>query len=207
MPQIKVLVGERLAVDRDAARPVPLEDIPPLDHELLDNSMKWCFQVPGRVRTSQKFAGAHPPEVFCGFWRFVTKQLHLYPSTGNSTNGDVEEDDGVASGNSVQDDGVRHRDAHGRDAWRGGQAAIYDALPAPSFMALRRCGGVRRSMSVARRFAAMCGSGHSCCYSASIHASVAAELQRAPRNEAPSKAGLLSGPDRGTMANARLIQS
>ena len=26
--------------------------------------------------------------------------------------------------------------------WRGGQAAIYDALPAPSFTALRRCDGV-----------------------------------------------------------------
>ena len=78
MPQVEVLVRERLAVDRDAARPVPFENVAPLDHELLDDAVEGRLEIPSGLRTSQKFARAHPPEVFCGFRSFVTKQLHLY---------------------------------------------------------------------------------------------------------------------------------
>ena len=147
MPQVEILVCETFTIDRNAARPVPLENVAALDHELLDDAVEGRLEIPSGLRTSQKFARAHPPEVFCGFRSFVTKQLHLYSARRYSTYSNVEEDDGVASGNSVQDDGVRHRDGHGGDVWRGGQAAIYDALPAPSFTALRRCDGVRRSIS------------------------------------------------------------
>jgi len=113
MPQIKVLVRERLAIYTDTSRAVPLENVAALDHELLDDPVEGRLEIASWLRTSQKFAGAHPPKIFCGFWRFVPKQLHLYSSTGNSSNGDIKKDDGVASGNSVEDDGVRHRDGHG----------------------------------------------------------------------------------------------
>ena len=113
MPQVEILVCETFTIDRNAARPVPLENVAALDHKFFNNAVERCFEVAGRLRTSQKLSGAHPSKVLGGFWRFVTKELHLYSSTGNSSNGDIKKDDGVASGNSVEDDGVRHRDGHG----------------------------------------------------------------------------------------------
>lgn len=43
--EVKVLVRERLSVDRDAPRAVALEDVAALDHELLDHSVERRLQV------------------------------------------------------------------------------------------------------------------------------------------------------------------
>ena len=113
MPQVEILVCETFTIDRNAARPVPLENVAALDHKFFNNAVERCFEVAGRLRTSQKLSGAHPSKVLGGFWRFVTKELHLYSSTGNSTNGNVEEHHRIAPRDGVEDDRVRHGDGHG----------------------------------------------------------------------------------------------
>ena len=157
MPQIKVLVGERLAVDRDASRPVPLEDVAALDHELLDDAVEGRFEISSGLTSTCEFAGAHPSKVFCGFRRFVGKQLHFYSSAGNSTNGNVEKYHRIAPRDGVQDDRVRHRDGHGCDASRRRRRFLRRSdgvWPASSFVTRFSETGARGELLARRQAAA-----------------------------------------------------
>ena len=163
MPQVEILICEAFAIDRDTARTIPFENIPPLDHELLDHAMERCFQVPGRLRTSRELPGAHPPEILRGSRRLVRKKLHLYAATGNSTYSNIKEHYRISSGDGVQNNRVGHGDGHRRDGVPGRQLFTmrFRRCRLQRYAAAVACGDLYH---VARRFAAMCGSGHSWCW-------------------------------------------
>ena len=83
-------------INRRAARPVPIDEIPALDHEIADHAVEAAVLV--ALRPAQvvfRLARAELAEVLGGAGHFVGVEQHFDAAQGLAAEGDVEEDGGV----------------------------------------------------------------------------------------------------------------
>lgn len=102
---LEVFVRKIRAVNTTTAGAVSLDEIPALDHEILDHSVKRGAFEPDWHPVFPEFARAKLPEVLGRLRANVGEQLHLHAANVLSANVDVKEDDGVVW--------IRDRTGHG----------------------------------------------------------------------------------------------
>ena len=86
-------------IHRRAARPVPIDEIPSLHHEIADNAVEATVLV--ALRPAQvvfRLARAELAEVLGGAGHLVGVEQHFDAAEGLAAEGDVEEDGGVFGG-------------------------------------------------------------------------------------------------------------
>mmetsp|Transcript_10552 Transcript_10552/g.21378 ORF Transcript_10552/g.21378 Transcript_10552/m.21378 type:complete len:213 (-) Transcript_10552:98-736(-) len=94
----KVLVVERHpVVDRRLPRPIPVYEVPTLDHETLDDAVEEAALVAHGLSVRRVLAGAELTKVFAGLGDERRVQLNLNAAQGHSSNCHVEEDASVAT--------------------------------------------------------------------------------------------------------------
>ena len=75
MPQLEVLILERSrAVYGGDPCAVVVDEIPALNHEVLDDAVEGCSLVPLRDSVSPVLPGAKLPEVLCCLWTNICKE-------------------------------------------------------------------------------------------------------------------------------------
>ena len=91
MPPDEILIREFAPVDAHAPRAVPLEEVPALDHEVLDHAVELHPLVPHGDHVLLVLARAELPKVFRRLRAHVREELHLDASRLHASDGDVEE--------------------------------------------------------------------------------------------------------------------
>ena len=93
----KRLIGERRpSVDRSRASTIRVKEVAALDHESLDDTVKFgalvaLWDAKGRAR----FTGAELAEVLTGFGKGGGEEMHFYPAERFAAESEVEENDGL----------------------------------------------------------------------------------------------------------------
>ena len=100
MPHLKRLVRKRLRpVDGRAPRPIPVDEVPALHHEVLDHAVELAALVPLRpAEVVLRLARAELAEVLGGAGGGRGEELHFDAAEGFAGQGEVEEDYGVGLG-------------------------------------------------------------------------------------------------------------
>ena len=86
-------------IDRRTPRPVAVDEIPALDHEIADHAVEAAVLVALRpAQVVLRLAGAELAEVLGGAGHLVGVEQHFDAAEGLAAQGDVEEDGGVFGG-------------------------------------------------------------------------------------------------------------
>lgn len=98
MPHLKVLIRKTLrAIDTRAPRPIPIQEIATLNHEILNHAVEYAVLVALRpASTVLGFACAKLAEVFCCSGYDVREKFHFDAAEWFAAECGVEEDDWVA---------------------------------------------------------------------------------------------------------------
>ena len=94
MPQIKILVRKTLrTIDSRRSRPIAINEITALNHEVLDHSMELASLVALRSpKMILYLAGAILTEGLGRSWDCVREKLHFHAAERLAAEGDVEKD-------------------------------------------------------------------------------------------------------------------
>ncbi len=97
MPQLKILIRKVLRpIHTRTARPIPIQEISSLNHELLDHAVELAVLVAlWPAKLTLRFASAELTEVFGGARDDVYEKLDFDAAQRLAAEGSVEEDDWV----------------------------------------------------------------------------------------------------------------
>ena len=90
VPADEILIRELAPVDAHAPRAVALEEVPALDHEVLDHAVELRALVPLRLQAFLVLARAELPKVLRRPRAHVREELHLHAPSLHPADGDVE---------------------------------------------------------------------------------------------------------------------